>query len=100
MERERRYRFYTVSGDTIMALLGNWWHHDFIHLPVLKELPDGYRIDAIHASSFRDAVEMRIYHPSFDPVPEGGVIPSYTHAFDESFRTVDLRPMRPEVSNV
>src|SRR4051812_46165167 len=92
-DRQRRYRFYSVTTREVMALLGNWWHHDFIRLPKLKGLPDGYSVEGLHGSYERDAFVLKVYHPSFDPVGEGLAIPDYTPA---EFETVDLRIACPE----
>lgn len=88
MERERRFRFYAVTGTQILELLGNWWHHDFISLPKIKGLPDGYRVEAIFPDHIRDAFLLRVYHPSFDPIAETNAIPNYTPI---EFETVDMR---------
>ena len=96
-QRERRYRFYAVSSSTILALLGNWWHHDYIKLPKLKGLPDGYLVEAMYGDWQSESIHLKVYHPSFDPVCEMGVIPNFTPA---EFEVVDLRQMKQEATHV
>lgn len=88
-DRDRRYRFFIVTGDQMMALLGNWWHSDFICLPRIKGLPEGYIVEAIHPSFERDGILLRIYHPSFVPVKMGKEIPYMS----TDFESIDLRKL-------
>lgn len=96
---ERRYRFFGVKPDDIISILGNWHHQDFIRLPHIKGLPEGYRIVGISyvECAFDDCVKLKIYHPSFDPVADFMRIPEIERA---EFEFVDLRRIeKVEVAN-
>jgi hypothetical protein len=74
-EERKRCRIYWVSCNAILELLGNWRHHDHVSLPVLKGLPDGYRVLFATHDFGRGAIGLMVHHPSFAVVPEGASTP-------------------------
>jgi hypothetical protein len=73
-EKENRYKLYRMDNEQILSML-NWDQHQFIALPITKGLPDGARIDAVNYYFDRHCFLARVYHESFDVVPNGCVIP-------------------------
>ncbi len=73
-QRERRYRYFFVSMETLMTLLAGWRTRETICLPIVKGLPDGYSIEGVHHDFSRDGFILRFYHESF-PVLNPGCEP-------------------------
>lgn len=87
---ERRCKIYRIDCRTIMTLLGNWWHHEGINLPVLKGVPEGYIIRRIHYDFSYDAIALLVEHESFPEVPEGGVFPISTGLAEFEFVSIPI----------
>ena len=90
---ERRFVYFRIDPNNIIYLLGNWHHADKVRLPVIKGLPEGYRVVAMHADSGfnNDSIVIRVYHPSFDPVEPTGAIPEYKIAEFEWVNLVGVK---------
>ena len=82
----RRFVCVWIPVETVMTLLGQWKHQQFVALPWLEraadergnavDLPVGYEVvDATYAWD-RKAIGIRLSHASFAEVPDGEYAPS------------------------
>lgn len=95
--RQRRYRIYVIDPRQIIDLLGNWWHKDRIHLGKIEELPDGYEIMGVVAGGWEsinpsDGILVKVYHPSFDPVPQNSPYPRINVG---TVQTIEMNQLEP-----
>lgn len=91
---ERRFKYFRIDPNHVLHLLGNWHHADNVKLPVIKGLPEGYRVVGMQSISDcwnRDSFAIRVYHPSFDPVEPTGAIPEYKVAEFEWVNLVGVK---------
>lgn len=73
-----------------MTLMGNWRHHDYVALPILKGLPDGYCIRTVQFSFSHQAFAFLIEHESFPDVPDGEEIPRGNEPGFAEYETVEI----------
>lgn len=85
-KRERRFRCLRVRPEDIMILLGLWFHTEFVRLPKIKGLPEGYRVESVNADWATDSFLIRVSHPSFEEVEPMGTIPNFDVAEYEVVR--------------
>lgn len=77
--KERRFRILMLAPELMLGLLINPERKgDDVRCFTLDGLPDNCEIDAVSYNDERHAFALRLYHPTFDVVPEAHPIPEVT----------------------
>ena len=72
---KRRYKLIAVNPQDILTLFGKWRFNDYVSLPIIKDLPEGYEVHGVHHSFEHDAFLIAVYHETFPIVPENTPLP-------------------------
>lgn len=73
---DRRYKIIRMEPQLIVdAILNHVQVGDVVNSITIDGIPTGARIEAMGFDSMHNRAWMRVYHPSFDEVPENGLIP-------------------------
>jgi hypothetical protein len=89
MEKEPRYKLFRIDPDQVLAML-NWNQYKKVSLPINKGIPPDAEVETInHDYSWRCLVA-RVYHKSFDIVPDGGCIPIADEWLEVEERVIDI----------
>ncbi len=96
--REARYRLFEVDEQHILQIVRGVHQHDFCCLPWRNlSLPDDVVICAVHYDYARRSFVFKIWHESFDIVPNGGrimVVSNSGSDLDMETITLDLKKLR------
>lgn len=80
--RPRRYRILSVSPELLMdALLSPRRDGGMIRVVRMEGLPDGCEIQAVTWDDLSFCFKFRLWHESFDVVPDGHVCPPVSPLF-------------------
>lgn len=85
MPRSRRVKLLCLSLDVITELL-NWWKaplERIVSLPKIDGVPDDVSVECIYPDVARQCYFARLYHPSFDEVPDGSRPPELIDVIHE-----------------
>ena len=75
--RERRYRILSVSAELLLnALFSPRRDGDTIRVVRLEGLPEGCEVQAVMWCDLTCVFKLRLWHESFDVVPDGEMCPS------------------------
>ena len=82
---ERRLKILHVRESLIIECLQPSENRRVISFP---KMPEGTKIQHVSFDYMRNAFMLFLHHPSFDPVPEGEIIPliDTEYIFKESWR--------------
>jgi hypothetical protein len=71
----RRCKIFSLPVESVLTLMGEWRQYDFVRLPILKGLPDGYRVRNVQFNFGTQAFDFLIEHESFPETPDGNEYP-------------------------
>lgn len=92
--QSRRCKIVIIEAKTILCLLGGWKDCDYIRLPHLAGLPEGYTIRNVAFDFPYNAFMVLIEHPSFPEVAPGCMYPVANDL--SQIQMVSLREMTPD----
>jgi len=76
IQRERRYKLVAVNHNWVLDVLRAWnGERHCLQLPVIRGIPDDVVIEAVYEDWYRKQFVLRLWHSSFDIVPDGALIP-------------------------
>jgi hypothetical protein len=76
VERSRRLKYLVLPERIILSLLNAPSdRRPYYTFPVIKGLPDGYRVEAVNYDYERAGFAIVVSHPSFPEVPLGVRVP-------------------------
>lgn len=85
MPRSRRVKLLCLSIDVITELL-EWWKAPLtrmVSIPKIDGVPDDVSVEGIYPDVARQCYFARLYHPSFDEVPDGSRPPELIDVIHE-----------------
>ncbi len=82
----RKFKLLKVSPDALLSIL-NWKRHNM--LPVFSGLPEGTSVHAVHYDFATGDFILKLWHGSFESVPEGREIP-YINGVCERFEWIEI----------
>jgi hypothetical protein len=68
---ERRIKLLKVSPTDVLDLFQTWRWADHINVRILEGLPADARVITAHLQELPLSFVLEVWHPSFEPVPEG-----------------------------
>lgn len=99
--RKNRYKILYVPNDLLLDILFTISKHVpmCVKVPLLKEIPEDIEVVGTWYSAERDAVGFKLYHESFDPLPQGSFVPLIVleHVL---LKTIETKPIQPVQSYV
>lgn len=91
----RRERMYAVSEENILQVFNAWMGlPGYVQIPTVPGIPEGARFTGAWYNPSRRAWDLRVWHESFDVVPDGEQIPSVFDRLDVYWKTIKLN--KPE----
>lgn len=87
----QRIKIFAIKELDILTLLGNWRGLDYVSLPLLKGVPEGYRVRGVAYSISRLAFEIAVEHESFPETPLGCELPRANDGFAADCECVRIR---------
>lgn len=75
-QREARYKLVAINHYWVLDVLRSWSDPaQYLRLPRIAGIPDGAEIEDVHDDWRSKQFILRLWHPSFDIVPDGEQIP-------------------------
>lgn len=95
--KELRAKIVWIDERQIVDML-NWQRGpDFLALPVIQSLPEGFTVRAVHHSFRHMAWAVVVEHPSFEPVNPACELPEWNPSMTARVEVVQVRRIEPRL---
>ena len=85
---DRRLKIYRLRANNVLDICRPWVVDGILHVPVIDGLPDGATVESVFNDFERVGFALVVYHPEFDPVPDGETIPDASERVSFIFLTL------------